>query len=419
MSPVPARPRRCGRPRASSSRARPARVPRTPRRPWVRLRRSPRPRAAWVRSAGGARDRVRVATAGDEHDVLEALERAGGGVPVRRLRVVDVLDAPDHGDQLHPVRETGPGRQRAPDRGRVGADLDRGRGGGERVGDVVRRARRRRGGDDPAGPGQHPVAHAVPTVGRLRVREPHHAPRRAGGEPRGDGVVGVEHEHVAGRWCAKTRAFAAAYASTESCQSRWSSATLSSTATSGTNDSVVNSSWNDDTSATTTSASSPVVVEERPPDVAGRRAPQSGLRAHRRDQRGHRRLAVGAGDGDEARRRFPRAAVRPRGRSRSARAPRRRSRRRSPDGRAGRRGSAPRGRRRPREPRPLPRARARPPRRRPSCARRARSRYASPAAWSSTTTTSSPCARASATTASPVAPSPTTSTRISRSPPGC
>ena len=56
-------------------------------------------------------------------------------------------------------------------------------------------------------------------------------------------------------WLAKMRALAATYSVKVGCQSRWSSATLSSTATLGRNRSVKRS-WKDDTSATTTSTAS-------------------------------------------------------------------------------------------------------------------------------------------------------------------
>ena len=79
-----------------------------------------------------------VPAAGDEHDgLVEALERVPDGVHVRRLRVVDVLDAADLADGFEPVRHAlERGEALAHD---VATDLHRprGDGGGERVVEIV------------------------------------------------------------------------------------------------------------------------------------------------------------------------------------------------------------------------------------------------------------------------------------------
>ena len=80
--------------------------------------------------------------------------------------------------------------------------------------------------------------------------------------------------------------------------SRWSAAAFSHTATVGRKVSV-SASWNDDASTTSTAASDGDRVGEREADVAGGHGLHARRHQHLGDERGHRGLAVGAGDGDE------------------------------------------------------------------------------------------------------------------------
>ena len=108
-----------------------------------------------------------VTTSGDQHDVLEALERARRRVPVRRLRIVDVLHAVDVGDELHAMGQPRPARERPRHCGHVGARPQRGRGGGEPVVDVVRRTRGRQRREHALRSDEHAVGDAVATGFRL------------------------------------------------------------------------------------------------------------------------------------------------------------------------------------------------------------------------------------------------------------
>ena len=379
---------------------------------------------AYGRSA--SRSRELVAPTGDEHDRLQAVERARGGVRVRRLGVVDVVDAADGGHQLHPVRErrsttasvaamaasSAPTARAAA----VAASALSTSWAARKLGSVDPHARRcpprrRRSTWKSAG--------RIDGASSARPGRAPSAARRAA-----TGSSALTTATCSATWWANTLPFAAAYASTEPCQSMWSRADVEQHRDVGGE-----------------GVGRELELERRHLGhddvgvvVAPRRASGRPMLPTADARPAHRRSSMAAiidvtvvlpfvpVTRHDARRRAARAGARPRGRPRRAPARRPRARRRAPGGRAARRGSAPRGRRAPSRVGELGRVGGLDARRRPAPApvrdagRRRRRR---PGA-SSTTTTSSPVGGARGAPRRRRSPArPTTRTRISRSPRGC
>ena len=207
-------------------------------------------------------------------------QRAPGGGRVRRLRVVDVADAADLGDELEPVLDA---RERAQRRRRSRRRRARPRG-------LPPSRRRRSRGCARPGSTARPAARR-PAANSTRRAEPGTGPN-----PRGTTATSSPV------WFSKIRSFAARYASKLPCRSRWSGSRLSSTAIRGRKRST-SSSWKLESSQTTHSSARHVADElaQRRADVAG------GARAeHRAEQLGRRRLPVRAGDAEDRVRQQPR-----------------------------------------------------------------------------------------------------------------
>ena len=263
-----------------------------------------------------------VAAAGDQHHVLEARRARrrwrGGWWPSSRRTNATPPRSPTSSTRCG---EAGEAVERARHRVDVGAHRERGGRGGERVGDVVRRARSGHRGEHAGRPDQvgRPPRRSRRGAGSAGAEAHHPARARRRRAPARPGRRGWRRAARSARWWRNSSALACAYASTEPCQSRWSSATLSSTATSGANASVVNASWNDDTSTTTTSTSSPAASSSGRPMLPAAALATPAARSIAAIERRDRGLAVGAGDRDEpgASGRAP-AGGRRRGRSRTA-----------------------------------------------------------------------------------------------------
>ena len=129
-----------------------------------------------------------VAAARDQHHVLEPGQRTRGGVGVGGLRVVVVTHAAALAHELHAVGQPAEAVEGARHRVDVGAHGERGGGGRERVGDVVRRTRRGHRGEHAGRPDQVGAHHAVVTGRGQSGTEAHHL--RPARRPRASSATG-------------------------------------------------------------------------------------------------------------------------------------------------------------------------------------------------------------------------------------
>jgi hypothetical protein len=148
---------------------------------------------------GGHRRQIEtlVASTGDEHDVIEAVDRRRCGMRRRRLRVVEPGDAAGVGDELDAMRRPDERGQRRRHRSRVGQPaLEHEGGGGKPVGDVVGQAApHRRDRRDLATRGDQRTV-LDPVVGAV-AGERDVATRRESEMMHHRGVVGVADRDVA------------------------------------------------------------------------------------------------------------------------------------------------------------------------------------------------------------------------------
>ena len=188
---------------------------------------------------------------GEEDRVVEGVQRARGGMRVRRLGVVDVVDPGSWRRAPRGAAGSPPASVAAIARGRP--DLERGGGGRERVVDVVGRPET---GTGSALRGPDELAPRRRSRRRRRTESERTTRPGAPGARRSRRDVGVDHEHVVGALLGEHRP-SPPHRRRRCRASRGGPGHVQQHRDVGAKAAVVNSSWNVETSATTTSTSSP------------------------------------------------------------------------------------------------------------------------------------------------------------------